>query len=411
MSQVLGVLQTVGYLALAVFLLMLMITIHEFGHYITAKILKFKIYEFSIGMGKPIYKKTKKNGEIFAIRMIPVGGYCSFGEDNTELPDTDPNSFNNKAPWKRLIVMFSGAFFNFLSAIIFAAILLTMMGYGRVANLGTHNYQNVIESVTSENVTLADILNQGDKIVDADGNHFELVYDTTSQNGTNRMLIESINGKKMNVFFTGASTILENSHEGDDVNLVITWKEQDGTGAIVIQKATVTLQNISMEQWEALSKSAYSLPYGDKIYHNVGGAMLKAIPFSFEIAGMIFKILGQLVTGQLGMNAIGGTVATVSVMGSTIGAAMAYSAEVFFSQILFLLTLISINLAVFNWLPIPSLDGARMVFVIIEWIRGKPINRELEAKIHTVGIICLLGFVVFADVFWVFNNISSCFLL
>lgn len=404
MSQLLGILQTVGYLALAVLLLMLMITIHEFGHYITAKILKFKIYEFSIGMGKPIYKKTKKNGEIFAIRMIPVGGYCSFGEDDVSKPDTDPDSFNNKAPWKRLIVMFSGAFFNFLSAIIFAVVLLSLMGYGRVANVGTTflNKDHETDPSKPENITLAEILNIDEKAVDADGNKFIFKYEENNQ-----MLIETVNGQSMNLF-TGTSTILEDAHIGDDVNLKVAWKNEAGE----IVKENVTLKNISSRQWAALSNAAHSLPLDDKIYHNVGNAILKAVPFSFEIAGMIFEILGQLVTGQLGMNAIGGTVATVSVMGSSIGDAItSQSVDIAFAQVFYLLTLISINLAVFNWLPIPSLDGARMVFVIIEWIRGKPINRELEARIHTIGIICLLGFVVFADVFWVFNNLSFKLLL
>ena len=404
MSQILSVLQTVGYLALAVLLLMLMITIHEFGHYITAKILKFKIYEFSIGMGKPLYKKTKKNGEIFAIRMIPVGGYCSFGEDDVTKPDTDPDSFNNKAPWKRLIVMFSGAFFNFLSAIVFAVVLLSLMGYARVANVGTTfmNKDYETDPTQPETITLAEILNIDNKAVDSDGNNFTFKYDDDT-----KMLIETVNGQKMNLF-TGTTTILENAHVGDDVKLLVTW--QDDAGNIV--KRNVTLQDISQRQWSALSNAAHSLPLDDNIYHNVGGAILKAVPFSFEIAGMIFEILGKLVTGQLGMNAIGGTVATVSVMGSSIGEAItSQSVDIAFAQIFYLLTLISINLAVFNWLPIPSLDGARMVFVIIEWIRGKPINRELEARIHTIGIICLLGFVIFADVFWVFNSLSFNLLL
>lgn len=400
MSQVLSALQTVGYLALAILLLMLMITIHEFGHYITAKILKFKIYEFSIGMGKPLYKKVKKNGEIFAIRMIPVGGYCSFGEDDTELPDTDPNSFNNKEPWKRLIVMFSGAFFNFLSAIIFAVVLLSLMGYGRVANVGTTflNKDHETDPNQPENITLATILNLDDKVIDTNNQSFTF---------NEEMLIEAVNDTSMNIF-TGTSTVLENTHLGDDVKLSVTWKNDAGE----IVQQNVVLKNISERQWNALSNAGYSLPLNDKIYHNVGGAILKAVPFSFEVAGMIFNILGKLVTGQLGMNAIGGTVATVSTMGSSIGAAISSSSvDIVFAQIFYLLTLISINLAVFNWLPIPSLDGARMVFVIVEWIRGKPINRALEAKIHTIGIICLLGFVILADVFWIFNNLSLHFLL
>ena len=403
MSQILSFLQTVGYLALAVLLLMLMITIHEFGHYITAKILKFKIYEFSIGMGKPIYKKTKKNGEIFAIRMIPVGGYCSFGEDNTNIPDTDPNSFNNKEPWKRLIVMFSGALFNFLSAIVFAVVFLSLMGYGIVANIGTIYKNSLYGTTPSEPEThnLAYYLNLDNKVFDANNQDEHFTFN-------DQMLIEAINGKTMNVF-TGASSILNNTKEGDDITMLVTWQNHE-TNEIIKQE--VILHNISERQWKALSNTTYTTPLGDKIYHNVGGALLKAVPFSFEVAGMIFKIFGQLITGKLGMNSIGGTVATVSVMGSSIGKVMSsYPVDMVFAQIFYLLTLISINLAVFNWLPIPSLDGARMVFVIIEWIRGKPVNRELEAKIHTIGIICLLGFVVFADVFWVVNNLSLHFLL
>ena len=398
MAQFLGGLQTVGYLALAILLLMLMITIHEFGHYITAKMLHFKVYEFSIGMGKQIYKKVKKNGEIFSIRLIPVGGYCSFGEDDPNIPDTDPDSFNNKAPWKRLIVLFSGAFFNFLSAIIFAVILLSLVGYGRVVNVGTvfNNRDYGVVEGASETITLTEILNTPNNAILGDGTEFTF---------TDEMRIESISGQKMNLMpTTGASTILQNTKEGGNVNLVVIMPDQK-------ERVAVTIQSITERQWAAIGNAGYDLPPDEGVYHNFGGALLKSVPFSFEIAGMVLQILGQLVTGQLGMNAIGGTVATVSVMGSSIGQALALPVDMAFAQICFLITLISINLAVFNWLPIPSLDGARMVFVIIEWIRGKPINRNLEAKIHMIGIICLMGFVVFADLFWVINSLSMHLLL
>ena len=104
-----------------------MITIHEFGHYTFGKIFKFKIDEFSIGFGKALFKKKLKSGEMFSIRLIPLGGYCAFaGEDED---DTDPRAFNNQAPWKRLIVQFGGVLFNFVSAVIFAFILLIAFGY------------------------------------------------------------------------------------------------------------------------------------------------------------------------------------------------------------------------------------------------------------------------------------------
>lgn len=404
MAQFLGVLQTIGYLALAVLLLMLMITIHEFGHYITAKMLHFKVYEFSIGMGKQIFKRVKKNGEIFSIRLIPIGGYCSFGEDDPNIPDTDPDSFNNKAPWKRLIVLFAGAFFNFLSAIIFAVILLCLVGYGRVVYVGTtfNNRDYGTVEGASETITLTEILNNSynDEIP---ANVY--LEDGTVFTFTDEMRIESINGQKMNLMpTTGANTILQNTKEGSDVNMVVIMPDQK-------ERVAVTIKSINERQWAAIGNAGYDLPPDEGVYHNFGGALLKSVPFSFEIAGMVLQILGQLVTGQLGMNAVGGTVATVSVMGSSIGQALALPGDMAFAQICFLITLISINLAVFNWLPIPSLDGARMVFVIIEWIRGKPINRNLEAKIHAIGIICLMGFVVFADVFWMINSLSMHLLL
>ena len=123
-----NIVTTILYIALAICVLLFMITVHEFGHYTAGKLLKFKINEFSIGFGKALISKTKKNGEKFSIRIFPLGGYCAFegeDEDNKENPD----AFNNQKAWKRLIVLFMGAFFNFLSAIIFAVIFLMAFGY------------------------------------------------------------------------------------------------------------------------------------------------------------------------------------------------------------------------------------------------------------------------------------------
>ncbi len=393
MDFLIGVGSTIGFLILAIFLLMVMITIHELGHYLAGKIFGFKIYEFSIGMGKPLYqRKNKKTDEVFSIRMIPVGGYCAFGEDDATKPDSDPNSFNNKAPWKRLIVLFSGAFFNFVSAIIFAVVLLSLAGYGRVGMVGSQFQDRDFPDDPEARITLTQILNN-------ENNTNGFVF-------TDEMYIKSIKGEGMTVLsITGsAGAILSDTKEGDNVELVVI--NQDGTN-----ESIVTITGITERQWGALSNMGYAVPPNDDVYHNFGGALLQAVPFTFEIAGLIFEILFDLFTGQLGMDSIGGTVATVSVMGDAIGQALSGGFINAMVQIMFLLTLISINLAVFNWLPIPSLDGARMVFVIIEWIRGKPIDRNLESKIHMIGILCLFAFVIFADVFWIFNSLGMAMLL
>ncbi|MBR5226963.1 MAG: site-2 protease family protein, partial [Clostridia bacterium] len=125
----------VVYILCALLVLMLMILIHELGHYIVGRKLGFKITEFSIGFGKAIWQKTNKRGEKISLRILPLGGYCAFyGEDDGEADKlTDPNDpklFNNQKPWKRILVYLAGVTFNFISAIIFAFILLVSTGYG-----------------------------------------------------------------------------------------------------------------------------------------------------------------------------------------------------------------------------------------------------------------------------------------
>ena len=120
----------VAYILLAVVISLFMVLIHEFGHYIVGKILKFKITEFSVGFGFPIFSHTsKKTGEKFSLRIFPLGGYCSFYGEDEEKESPDPLAFNNQKPWKRILVFFAGVTANFLTAIIFSWILLCCNGY------------------------------------------------------------------------------------------------------------------------------------------------------------------------------------------------------------------------------------------------------------------------------------------
>jgi regulator of sigma E protease len=448
-------LSTIGLILLAIALLLVMITIHEFGHYTAGKLLGFKIYEFSIGFGKAIFKKKKKNGEVFAVRMIPLGGYCSFGEDDAgtggtagklNLEKDDPQYYYNKAPWKRLIVLFMGAFFNFLSAIVFAVALLCIIGYSRVSVI--HYITPEIAAELGENIqagsliTTARIIDTatvgddgepvytykavweaGDSILltilepsaqDAKGRYVsderQIIYTNTTEEqhqklqaivgtkdkkGTAEIHIKQINGKGMTFLpTTGADTILKSFRAGNNIKLS------------VLDGGEIEFVNASSEQSDYIkNNSGYS--YNDGVYHNFWGAVKMAVPAAFEMAWLILTLLFQLVTGQLGMAGVAGTVGTVATMGETLTAAASFGFTAMLSQMLFLVTLISINLAVFNWLPIPSLDGARMVFTAIEWVRKKPINRDLEAKIHFIGIMCLLAFVIFADIYWTISRFKS----
>ena len=106
-----------------------MVVIHEFGHYIAGKILKFKINEFSVGFGPKLFSKKKKNGEVFSLRLVPLGGFCAFEGEDEECENKETRSFNNEKPWKRIIVLLSGGVFNILSAVIFSFLFILIVGF------------------------------------------------------------------------------------------------------------------------------------------------------------------------------------------------------------------------------------------------------------------------------------------
>ena len=357
----------VWYILVAILALLLMVMIHEFGHYIAGKLLGFKINEFSVGFGPKIWQKKKKNGELFSLRTIPLGGYCAFdGEDEKS---NSPTAFNNQKPWKRLIVLFMGAFFNFLSAIIFSYILLVSCGYEyvQVKSVADTSFQYRVENH----------LEVGDKIYGINGTEFDFVSDDYFNGLLGDYVRNDLNFEDDKWTSNGVdySTIPLNV-ERDGKKMVV-----DG----VLQKQIVDGEEV----WSFVSRDTKDFQL--KTYrHGFGEAIGESVTFTCRWAHKILIILGDLFTGQLSITSLGGPVTTIKVMAET--------TQQSFSYLLILLPVIAVNLAVFNLLPIPSLDGARMVFVLIEWIRRKPINRDVEANIHGIGLLLLFGFVIVVDI-------------
>ncbi len=331
------------YIFVAVLVLLVMITIHELGHYTAGKILGFKINEFAIGFGKKIYSKKNKDGEEFSLRAIPLGGYCAFeGEDEDS---KNPDAFNNQKPWKRLIVLFSGALFNFVSAIFFAIILLTAYGYD-------------IPEITSVETSGPNvgILQVDDVIWAVEGEKINFINDN---------LLFNLLGK----YEVGKTITLDVERDGSRIDLDVELYE------LVDGENTYKIIGISVK--------AHPFSFFT--------AVARSIPFTFGMAWKILAFLIMLLTGQQALEGIGGPITTISTI--------ATFTQTSFAGFLVLLPLIAANLAVFNLLPIPALDGSRMVFVVIEWLRGKPINPKIEGYIHGIGLLVLLSLVLLLDLF------------
>lgn len=374
----------IGYIILAIIVLLFMVLIHELGHYTAGKILKFKINEFSIGFGPKLIQKTKKNGEKISLRALPLGGYCAF-EGEGEEGQTNPQAFNNQKPWKRLIVLFFGAFFNFLSAIIFSFILLISSGYDLV------EIKNLNENSINYN-----IFQTGDVIYGIDGKEIDFVHDEYFNN----LLTDCVTDHYSK--YDGSIADLENEYSFSDEGKTYYFDMQSIN--FNVRRAgedieiTGYINVIYDDKGEYAGWSLYSTNQADSNEFSIGNykysfweSLVEAIPFTCKWAWKILVILGQLLTGQLSLTSLGGPVTTINTIAS-------YTQTGGWAYLAILLPLIAVNLAVFNLLPIPALDGFQMIFVIIEWIRKKPLKQTVINTINNVGLIVLLCFVVLVDI-------------
>lgn len=425
-NNLMSVGSTILGVVLAVLILLAMITIHEFGHYIAGKLLKFKINEFAIGFGPAIFKrKSKKTDEIFSIRLLPLGGYCSFeGEDGledekdkkaaektedkapmsetepfeevseapvvevekpdevqetVEPPKTSDGAFTKKKPWQRIIVLVAGATMNYLLALLLILILLGGYGQSLVMVRGVDIFDDYVreEEQSVEGFLPEFSFQEGDIILQANGKNLYLATD----------IAQALNGEN-------AGTIVE---------FRVSRLQEDGTRKEVVQKimlrSDVRVKNSTQVTgvWRAIGIGVETLEDGsyymlDTSSYRFGffETIGRSFAYSFKLAGSIFRVLGELLTGKLGLSAFGGPVTTIKTTSQI--------AATSFRNFLEISAYIGVNLAVFNLLPIPALDGSKVVFTVIEWIFKKPVNRKVEAIIHTVGFVLLLGFAILVDV-------------
>ena len=454
--SVTSVLSTIGSILLAILVLLVMITVHEFGHYIVGKIFKFKINEFAIGMGPAIFKRQNKTtNEVFSIRVFPLGGFCAF-----EGEDEDSNSegaFNNKEPYKRILVLISGALMNLLLGILVLTLSIGIYGQLLVRTYDikptdTPEYSgyslendDIILKIDGKSIFMAsdvaDVLkgkNKGDVVTitvkTKSGNKDKLVRlrnDVNSDNLTDVIsaftaigvsTISRIDGVtntslfKQNEYFLrfnnatnydDCTRIFEIGEVvsyaktlsvGDVLSVYTTMGTNDTkrvVNAIITEDLSLLTSDEVLQKLGITSNSVYLKYVTENVKFGFFQTIGRGFKYSFSVAGTIFKTLGELLTGKLGVEAVGGPVTTISVTSNAIKTGG-------FNYFLEIMGFIGVNLAVFNLLPIPALDGSRVVFAVIEWIRKKPLNKKIEGVIHGVGLVVLLGFCILVDLLKLF---------
>lgn len=343
---------------LAVLILLAMITVHEFGHYVAGRTLGFAVEEFSVGFGPAIFRrKSRRTGEYFSIRAIPLGGYCAFAGEEGE------GGFNAKPPWKRIIVLVAGALANYLAAVVL--IIIGFAAFGQTALR--------IDGVTyPEGYNSANSLVAGDVILRAEGRGIYLTTD----------IMDAIAGKEQ-----GEVANFTVNRGGSTAEIAVTLRcdcNFSGSGdTAVMWEALGIDREVREDGAEYLMISTVNVRF--PFFETVG----RSFAYSVRIGGTIFRVLGELITGNLSLNAVGGPVTTIKLTSQ-------YAAQGVQSM-LEIAAYIGVNLAVFNLLPIPALDGSKVVFCLIEWVRGKPVPRKVEAAIHAAGFVLILCFALLAD--------------
>lgn len=422
-SSILAALQSVGNILIALLVFMFMITVHEFGHFVSGRLLKFQINEFSVGMGPKLLSKKAKDGTTYSLRMLPFGGYCAFEGEDTEGGETNPRAFNNQKPWKRIIVLLSGALFNFLSAIIICSIVFACYGETTVKVKNVYDYAPTINQQL-EGKILYKINGKKLYVIDGLGQYLdeEMVVEVIDENGQHQIIegvklgeyvtpVVNLVGKDL-VSITGDHKIVKGDtlysvtladgtikyfSKAGDYQSIIAAIDGEYTLTVIdvygqhfqykIANNLVLSQSISIEE-SSYSGVGMSVEY-IKYKHNFGEAISRVVPYCGETAMVVLRSFGNLITGAISIKQVGGPISTIGVTSQVVATG--------FSNVLFLVVLISVNLAVFNLLPVPALDGCQIIFCIIEWIAGKPINRKVQSWINGIGLIVLLVFAVLVD--------------
>ena len=325
------------YVVLAILLLGVLIIAHEAGHFWAARACGIEVQEFAMGMGPLLAKWKSRRGTQFSVRLLPIGGFCQFyGEDEDV---NDPRAFNNQAVWKRMLTVASGPLMNFAVALLVVVLYLSALGVEttvpRVAEVENH---------AAEAGLMA-----GDTLLAVNGVEVEDVS----------TVLTEVSGS------AGRDVTLHVRRGGEELDVVIApfYDEE-------VERYRV---GFTFAQERVRISPLQSIPF--------------SVSYNVESVRLIVQTLKNLVFKGEGVSDVTGPVDTVYVIQEV-------TQQGGIDIYLELLALISVNLGVMNLLPIPGLDGSRLLFLLVEAVRRKPVKRELEGAIHGAGFILLMALMV-----------------
>ena len=352
---------------IAVLVFGFLILIHEFGHYIFARIFGVTVKEFSIGMGpKLLWYDSKKTGIRYTLAMLPLGGFVSMAGEDEE--SDDPNSFEKKPAWQRFIITAAGAAINVLAGLLAMTILCSIVPKDGTTPLGGTTVHSFVESEALSHSSEEYGLRVGDKIT-------------------------RVNGKRVTILDELSYEIMRNGNKPIDlvVERITVVNEQTGE----TKTETVPLKDVrfptAVEQEQTFGTMDFRV-WGEK--QTFGSVIGHSFKKSVLIVRMCWESIFDLITGRYTLAAVSGPVGISSAIGDAARAGI--------STLLYMVALISINLGVMNLLPLPALDGGRLLCLLIEMITRKKIPAKIESVIHGIGLLLLLGLsilIMFKDIF------------
>ena len=382
---------------------------HELGHFLMGRWLGFTITEFSVGLGPKLFGIKGKRTE-FTLRALPIGGSCRFfGEDGknedkdqkhpeafsedieapaTEPKHPDPRLFSSMPAWKRFLVVLAGPLMNILTCVILCFVML--LAYGKTT-YGTQ-FVRVTQVVAGSPAQEAGV-EEGDVIVTVNGKGFT-DYQSFRKLMNNAdpagMELGVLRGAQIETTVTEDDRVRQTDVSvtgGTDITLRFSRLDID-------QKTGDKLMNVKT-QWTAYSVKEETF--------NVGTAALQAFPETWETGKMVYESIWMLITREASCRDMTGIVGTVDVVSDVVAEAETTSAAT--ETYLFLMALIAVNLGIVNLLPLPALDGGRLMFIIVEMIRRKPVPPEKEGMVHLIGMALLLLLMLALTV----SDIARCF--